>query len=81
MNREGPAEETHNPWTIVNVVFHYLAEQGLHPTFSTAGDPGIPAAEMLRAFGITPTADGDARIRHEVTQHLAELRAAILEDE
>jgi hypothetical protein len=80
MNQDGPAEETHNPWTIVNVVFHYLVDQGLHPTFSDAGDPGVPAAAMLRAFGITPAAEGDARIRHEVTEQLAALRAAILDD-
>ncbi|MDT7774876.1 MAG: hypothetical protein QOC67_3800, partial [Pseudonocardiales bacterium] len=28
--------ESYNPWTVVNLVFHHLAEQGLHPTFSDA---------------------------------------------
>jgi hypothetical protein len=26
-----PTRETFNPWSIVNLVFHHLAEQGLHP--------------------------------------------------
>ena len=32
--------ETFNPWSIVNVVFHHLADQGLHPILGDAGDPG-----------------------------------------
>ena len=26
-----PQHETFNPWSIVNLVFHHLADQGLHP--------------------------------------------------
>ncbi|SEG92089.1 hypothetical protein SAMN05444920_107447 [Nonomuraea solani] len=26
-----PHDETFNPWSVVNLVFHHLAGQGLHP--------------------------------------------------
>ena len=55
--------ETFNPWSIVNLVFHHLAEEGLHPVLGEAGDPGAPAADLLRALGITPAAEGNRRIR------------------
>ena len=42
-----PQDETYNPWSIVNLVFHHLADEGLHPILGTAGDPGGPAAELL----------------------------------
>jgi hypothetical protein len=71
--------ETFNPWTIVNVVFHHLASQGLHPTLG-GPDPGAPAAELLRALGIEPAAEGDRQVSDNVRQHLAELRAAVLGD-
>lgn len=70
--------ETYNPWTIVNLVFTHLAEQGLHPVFGGAGDPGEPAAALLRALGIVPTVEGDARVRTSVHSELAELRARML---
>ncbi len=72
------AAETYNPWTIVNLVFTHLAEQGLHPTFGGDGHPGEPAAALLRALGITPTVEGDARVRTSVHSELAELRARML---
>ena len=34
--------ETFNPWSIVNLVFNHLAEEGLHPVLGEAGDPGPP---------------------------------------
>lgn len=80
MPRNGPSHETYNPWTVVNVVFEHLAEQGLHPTLGDAGDPGEPAAALLRAFGLTPTAEGDARVSQDIRQHLADLREAVLDD-
>ncbi|SNY62936.1 hypothetical protein [Paractinoplanes atraurantiacus] len=70
-------EETFNPWTVVNVVFHHLAAQGLHPTLGGA-DPGAPAAELLRALGIQPAAEGDRQVGERSRAHLAELRAAVL---
>ncbi|PXY28003.1 hypothetical protein [Prauserella muralis] len=73
-------EETYSHWTVVNVVFTHLAEQGLHPTLGDTGDPGEPAAALLRALGIEPAAAGDARIGEGIRQELAELRAALLDE-
>ena len=73
---ENPDDETFNPWSIVNLVFHHLAGEGLHPVLGEAGDPGVPAAELLRAMGITPAAEGNRQASEQVKQRLAELRAA-----
>jgi hypothetical protein len=81
MNQPGePQHETFNPWSIVNLVFSHLAEQGLHPIFGETGDPGVPAAELLRCLGIQPAAEGNLKIAHDVRQHLAELRGAFFAD-
>jgi hypothetical protein len=74
-----PVRETFNPWTVVNVVFHHLADQGLHPVLGGA-DPGAPAAELLRALGVEPAPEGDRQIRENVKSHLAELRAAVFDE-
>lgn len=74
-----PARESFNPWTVVNVVFHHLAGQGLRPTLGGA-DPGAPAAELLRALGIEPAAEGDRQVGENVKRHLAEIRAAMFEE-
>jgi hypothetical protein len=68
--------ETFNPWSIVNLVFQHLAEEGLHPVLGEAGDPGRPAADLLRALGITPAAEGTRQAAEERKQRLAEIRAA-----
>ena len=68
--------ETFNPWSIVNLVFHHLAEEGLHPVLGEAGDPGPPAADLLRALGITPAAEGNRQAAEERKRRLAEIRAA-----
>ena len=68
--------ETYNPWSIVNLVFHHLAAEGLHPVLGEAGDPGRPAAELLRAFGITPDAEGNRQASEQTKQDLAAIRAA-----
>jgi hypothetical protein len=82
MDRPGePQHETFNPWSIVNLVFHHLAEQGLHPVLGEAGDPGAPAAELLRALGIQPAAEGNLQISRDVRQHLAEIRSAVFGDD
>jgi hypothetical protein len=72
--------ETYNPWTVVHVVFDHLVEHGCHPTLGAAGHPGEPAAALLRAFGITPTVEGDARTTQRVRDQLADLRAAMLDE-
>jgi hypothetical protein len=70
--------ETYNPWTIVNLVFHHLADQGLHPILGDGGDPGAPAAQLLRALGIEPAAEGNRQVGEAVRAQLDELRAAVL---
>ncbi|HEY7485303.1 MAG TPA: hypothetical protein VH912_12645 [Streptosporangiaceae bacterium] len=76
-----PYEETYNPWSIVNLVFHHLAEQGLRPVLGSAGDPGGPAAELLKALGIKPAAEGNRQLSQDVDHHLARLRDAVFGDE
>ena len=69
--------EVYNPWTVVNVLFRHLAEEGLHPVLGEAGDPSVPAAELLRALGVEPgqPAQGDGQVAREVRDELAALRA------
>ena len=81
-------EETYNPWSVVNLVFHHLADQGLHPVLGESGDPGPPAAELLRAlgiqpaaallraFGITPASEGNRQVSARTADELARLREA-----
>ena len=69
-------EETFNPWSIVNLVFRHLANEGLHPVLGEAGDPGAPAAELLRALGITPEAEGNRQASAQTRDELARLREA-----
>lgn len=71
--------ETFNPWSVVNLVFHHLVDQGLHPVLGSAGDPGSPATALLRALGIEPAAEGNRQVARDVKQHLAELRVAVME--
>jgi hypothetical protein len=78
-----PAEsqyETFNPWSIVNLVFEHLAREGLHPTLGEGGDPGAPAADLLRAMGITPAPEGNRKVSDRVQQQLAEIREAMFGD-
>jgi hypothetical protein len=69
--------ETYNPWSVVNLVFHHLAAQGLHPILGSAGYPGAPAAELLRSLGIEPRAEGNRHETDTVKQQLSEIRAAM----
>lgn len=71
-----PAAEAFNPWSVVNLVFHHLVANGLHPTLGSGGDPGMPAAELLRTLGIEPAAEGDREVSRNVRKQLADLRAA-----
>ena len=70
------SEETYNPWSVVNLVFRHLADEGLHPVLGEAGDPGAPAAALLTALGITPSTDGSKKITRRVGDELARLREA-----
>ena len=77
---EPSAAETFNPWSVVNLVFHHLAAKGLHPVLGEAGDPARPAAELLRALGIEPGPERSEHTRRDISQQLADLRAAVLGD-
>jgi hypothetical protein len=70
--------ETYNPWTVVNLVFHHLAAEGLHPVLGSTGDPGPPARALLEAFGIQPAPEGNRQVSLAVKQQLAEIRAIMM---
>ena len=76
---EDPEVETYNPWSIVHVVFTHLSDQGLHPILGESGHPGEPAADLLRALGIEPAAEGNREVVRDIRAHLAEIRAAMFE--
>jgi hypothetical protein len=75
------SEETYNPWSIVNLVFRHLADEGLHPVLGEAGDPGAPAAALLTALGIIPSTDGNKKVNRRVSDELARLREAFEADD
>jgi hypothetical protein len=78
MDRPGePTPETFNPWSIVNLVFEHLVDEGLHPILGEAGDPGAPAADLLRCLGIQPAREGNLKMSEDVRQHLSEIRTAV----
>ncbi|MEV6285736.1 hypothetical protein [Kribbella sp. NPDC051770] len=70
-------DETYNPWTVVNAVFHQLADAGLHPVLGSAGDPGEAAAALLVALGVRPAVPGDARSLRDAAPELADIRDAV----
>jgi hypothetical protein len=80
MDDQIPTDETYNPWTIVNAVFHQLADAGLHPVLGSAGDPGAAAAELLVTLGIRPAVPGDTRSLQDAADELARLRDAVFGD-
>jgi hypothetical protein len=80
MDDDIPADETYNPWTIVNAVFQQLAAAGLHPVLGAAGDPGEAAAALLVTLGIRPSTPGDARSLRDSEAELAQLRQAVFGD-
>ena len=71
--------ETYNPWTVVNLVFTHLADEGLHPVLGETGDPGAPARALLVALGIEPAAEGNREVVRGVHAHLAQIRAVMFE--
>ncbi|MDQ6849497.1 MAG: hypothetical protein M3070_05890 [Actinomycetota bacterium] len=79
MTSEPAERETYNPWTLVNLVFTHLAEQGLHPVLGETGDPGEPARALLLALGIEPAAEGNREVMRGVHAHLAQIREAVFE--
>jgi hypothetical protein len=77
---EDTGEETYNPWSVVNLVFRHLADEGLHPVLGESGDPGKPAAELLKCLGIMPAAEGNRHVASRVHDELARLRQAFEAD-
>lgn len=73
-----PQGQSYSPWTIVNLVFHHLVDQGLRPTLGEGGDPGPHAAQLLLSLGVQPAAR-DQRQVMERQQQLADLRAAVFD--
>ena len=76
-----PDVETYNPWTVVNLVFTHLADQGLHPVLGDGGDPAAPARALLTALGIHPAAEGNREVVRRIRAHLAEIRDAVFDDD
>ena len=70
--------ETFNPWTVVNLVFHHLADNGLHPVLGETGDPAVPATALLRSMGIEPGRNDESVTSSTVQDELAALRARYL---
>jgi hypothetical protein len=77
---EKAAAESYNPWTVVNLVFTHLTDQGLHPILGESGDPGPPARALLEALGIEPSAEGNREVMRDVRAHLAEIRSVMFDD-
>ena len=74
-----PEAETYNPWSIVNLVFGHLADQGLHPILGESGDPGAAASDLLRALGIEPSAEGNREVVRDIRAHLEQIRTVMFE--
>ena len=62
------------------MVFDHLVASGLHPVLGETGDPSPPAIDLLRALGVEPGPEPPAHTKTDVSQQLAELRAAVLGD-
>jgi hypothetical protein len=77
----GPEAESYNPWSVVNLVFTHLTDQGLHPVLGESGDPGPPAHALLLALGIEPLAEGNREVMRDVRAHLAQIREAMFEED
>ena len=70
--------ETYNPWSVVDLVFHHLAKEGLHPVLGGSGDPGGPAADLLKALGVASAVEGNRQVVVDIREELATIRAAVL---
>ena len=68
--------ETFNPWSIVNLVFHHLADEGLHPVLGEAGDPGNQRLTCCGRSASSWAVEGNRIEVDQRNQRLAEIRAA-----
>jgi hypothetical protein len=76
---ETPEEaQKYNPWTVVNLVFSHLVDNGLHPVLGETGDPSGPATDLLRALGVEPGPERPGHTRADISQELADLRVKML---
>jgi len=69
----------YNPWTIVNLVFKHLAEQGLQPLLGET-DPVQPASSLLSALGISPAVGSGPQVLQRRDAELAALRSIFFPD-
>ncbi|WP_219413844.1 hypothetical protein [Pseudonocardia nigra] len=74
------ARETYNPWTVVDLVFHHLAGEGLHPVLGGCGNPESAAAALLTALGIAPGRGGEGRAAAPIQAVLADMRKQMFPD-
>ena len=75
-----PATETYNPWSVVNLVFHHLAGEGLHPVLGGHGNPEVAAAALLTALGIEPGRDSEGPAAAPIQAVLADMRTRMFPD-
>ena len=61
MARPTRQAETYNPWSVVNLVFSHLAEQGLHPVLGETRRSRPPARAPARALGHPAGGGGQPR--------------------
>lgn len=74
------APETYNPWTVVNLVFHHLAAEGLHPVLGVHGNPEAAAAALLGTLGIEPGRDSEGPAAPSIQAMLADMRKQMFPD-
>ncbi|MGD9986780.1 hypothetical protein [Pseudonocardia sp.] len=75
---EADTQETFNPWSVVNLVFHHLADLGLHPVLGESGDPAQAASDLLTAMGIGSAPDSAGPAAAPVQDMLADLRRKMM---
>ena len=78
MSDPSTTTETFNPWSVVNLVFHHLADLGLHPVLGENGDPAAAASALLTAMGIESAPDSAGPAAAPVQDMLADLRRQMM---
>ena len=78
MTHDAGPPETFNPWSVVNLVFHHLADHGLHPVLGETGDPKQAAEALLQALGIQPAPDHAGPAAKPIQDDLLALRKKMM---